>query len=320
MVSVDGVLRTANANINADLFWALRGGGPSSFGVVVEATYKTFADLPSTAITLDINTGHTTNATLLWEAIRVFHGYSTRFVDNGLYVYYEILGPLLRVHPIVGIGKTAAQLAGIVKPMFDALDALGVGYDTASSAYPTFYDLYDAVFEPEVAGNSALTGGWTIGRKDAQENGAGLVDAFRNAINNGSIIVGHMWNAGGGLPSSQWSKSAVNPRFRSVVDKVITVLPIAGNASLAAKAAAQNTLTNVIDGGIRAAAPNGAAYVNEADPFQPNWQTAFWGTNYPALLRARSRWDPEGVLYAVSTPGTEKWEQIEWGTRLCKKL
>jgi hypothetical protein len=79
-------------------------------------------------------------------------------------------------------------------------------------------------------------------------------------------------------------------------------------------------LTYVVDGSIRAASPNGAAYINEADPFQPNWQTAFWGINYPALAQARKKWDPNGVFYAVSTPGTEKWVQIEDSTRLCKVL
>jgi hypothetical protein len=60
--------------------------------------------------------------------------------------------------------------------------------------------------------------------------------------------------------------------------------------------------------------------LNQADPFQPDWQTAFWGTNYPTLLKIRERYDPNGVFYAVSTPGTENWAQIETGTRLCRKL
>ncbi|CCO31324.1 hypothetical protein BN14_05363 [Rhizoctonia solani AG-1 IB] len=38
VVTPDGVLRTANACKNSDLFWALRGGGGGTFGVVLEAT------------------------------------------------------------------------------------------------------------------------------------------------------------------------------------------------------------------------------------------------------------------------------------------
>ncbi len=58
----------------------------------------------------------------------------------------------------------------------------------------------------------------------------------------------------------------------------------------------------------------------QADPYQDNWQGHFWGSEYPRLKKARSIWDPKGVFYAVSTPGTEDWEVIEDGTRLCKKL
>ena len=38
IVTPDGVYRTANACQNEDLFFALRGGGGGTFGVVLEAT------------------------------------------------------------------------------------------------------------------------------------------------------------------------------------------------------------------------------------------------------------------------------------------
>lgn len=197
---------------------------------------------------------------------------------------------------------------------------MGLTFDKTTTNYSTFYELYNALFESEVAGDSALTGGWAFGKTDVAINNAGIIDAFKNVLNNGALLVGHMWNGGHGLPQSQWADSAINLRFRNVSDKLITILPLSGNAPLAEKEAAQRVLTDVVDGGLRAAGPNGAAYINEADPSQPNWQTAFWGTNYPKLLQLRQKWDPTGVFYSVSTPGTEKWEQIEYGTRLCKKL
>ncbi|KAK0727702.1 hypothetical protein B0T26DRAFT_847456 [Lasiosphaeria miniovina] len=319
VITADGVLRTANEKTSSDLFWGLRGGGPATFAVIVEASYKTFADVPSTGITLNINIA---NTTLFWQAVTAFTGYSNRFVDNGIYVYYElgIGGQILNVQPIVGVGKTAAQLQAIVKPLFSELDALGVPYQTSTKTFATFYDLYMGLFATEGAGSSALTGGWTIGKADIANNTTGIVEAFKTVLANGSLMVGHIWNAGYGLPRSEWSKSAVNPRFRAASNKLITVIPVDGNAPLADKAAAQYKLTYVVDNALKQAAPSGAAYVNEADPFIPNWQEAFWGTNYPALLKLRKKWDPAGVFYAVSTPGTEDWEQIEYGTRLCKRL
>jgi FAD/FMN-containing dehydrogenase len=39
MVTADGTIRTVNAEKDADLFWAIRGGGPN-FGCVVEFVYR----------------------------------------------------------------------------------------------------------------------------------------------------------------------------------------------------------------------------------------------------------------------------------------
>lgn len=259
------MLKTANSKTNADLFWALRGGGPAAFGVIVEATYKTFDDKPSSGVLLDIDTTHTTNATLFWEAVRIFHGYSTHFVDNGLYVYYELgtTGQNLHVHPFVGIGKTPAELKAVLQPMFDDFKKIGISYTSSDADFATFYDLYNTMFETEVAGNSALTGGWTIGRQDVEENHSAIINAFQTVVGAGSFMIGHMWSAGHGLPEKQWANSAVNPRFRNVVDKLITIVPVGGNAPLADKAAAQQKLTYVVDAALRNAAPNGCAYINE---------------------------------------------------------
>lgn len=40
LITPDGEFRIANACQNDDLFWALRGGGGGTFGVVLEVSYK----------------------------------------------------------------------------------------------------------------------------------------------------------------------------------------------------------------------------------------------------------------------------------------
>jgi FAD/FMN-containing dehydrogenase len=42
VITADGSLTVANAVSNPDLFWALRGGGAGTWGVVVEATMKAY--------------------------------------------------------------------------------------------------------------------------------------------------------------------------------------------------------------------------------------------------------------------------------------
>jgi hypothetical protein len=58
---------------------------------------------------------------------------------------------------------------------------------------------------------------------------------------------------------------------------------------------------------LRAAAPDTGAYVNECDYFQPDWQTAFWGSNYPRLLDIKRRYDPDGLFVVHHGVGSEDW-------------
>ena len=36
---------------------------------------------------------------------------------------------------------------------------------------------------------------------------------------------------------------------------------------------------------------------NETDYFQPDWQSAFWGSNYARLLQVKRRYDPHGPVH-----------------------
>ncbi len=47
VVTADGQVRIANASTNPDLFWALKGGGGGTFGVVTRLTLRTH-ELPAT--------------------------------------------------------------------------------------------------------------------------------------------------------------------------------------------------------------------------------------------------------------------------------
>ena len=76
---------------------------------------------------------------------------------------------------------------------------------------------------------------------------------------------------------------------------------------------------------LRDLAPDTGAYMNEADPTEPEWQKAFWGENYKRLARLKRKWDPRGVFWCRACVGSEEWV-VEGGDaigqhegRICRK-
>ena len=84
----------------------------------------------------------------------------------------------------------------------------------------------------------------------------------------------------------------------------------------AAKAKQEDLLTNTYVAALRKLAPDTGAYVNEADPHEPDFQHAFWGDNYKRLLKIKRNVDPDDVLWCHPCVGNEKWEVV--GNLLCK--
>jgi hypothetical protein len=266
---------TANERQNPDLFWALKGGGPASFAVILSVTMKTYPDIPSAGATLYINSTHTLDSDLIWDGTATFHKWSNHFVDNGLYVYFEIFPLTFRVRPFVAIGKTTAELQTIVQPLLDELTAKGVPFDFVTKDFPTFYDLYVDLFEPEAAGGTALTGGWMFNHEDVATNNDGIIEALKTVQAPGpdlfGFMIGHLFNPGYGAPESN---SATHPAWRNATDFIIAALPVPVDASLAQKAELQNILTNTMDEALRQASTSGCTYVNEVRLFSHSPQRA----------------------------------------------
>lgn len=225
---------------------------------------KTFPDVKSSGAIMYINSTHTNDSSVFWSGISTFHKYSNRFVDNGLYAYFEILPATFRVRPWVGIGKTATELKAVLQPMLNELDAKKIPYEFTIKDFPTFYDLYIDMFEDETAGQSALTGGWMLNHDDVANRNDQIINALKTVQYPRSdlfgIIIGHLLNPGYGVPVSN---SAMNPAWRNATDLIITTIPVPAGASLAQKADLQNLLTYTMDDALRNVSSSGCTYVNE---------------------------------------------------------
>jgi hypothetical protein len=54
--------------------------------------------------------------------------------------------------------------------------------------------------------------------------------------------------------------------------------------------------------------PTAAAYSNEADPFEANWQSVFYGEHYPRLSAIKRRYDPTDLFIVRTGVGSERWD------------
>ncbi|KAL5333377.1 hypothetical protein BJX70DRAFT_381166 [Aspergillus crustosus] len=78
-------------------------------------------------------------------------------------------------------------------------------------------------------------------------------------------------------------------------------------------------MTEVLIPAVDALGPgeHAAAYLNEADWNELEWQRVFYGANYGRLLEIKDKYDAEQMFYARTAVGSERWVEREDG-RLCR--
>lgn len=59
------------------------------------------------------------------------------------------------------------------------------------------------------------------------------------------------------------------------------------------------------------------ANVIQADFQEKDWQTAFYGSNYPELSKIKAKYDPNDLFYCLTAVGSERY-YISEGGRLCR--
>ena len=77
-------------------------------------------------------------------------------------------------------------------------------------------------------------------------------------------------------------------------------------------------MTNVLVPKLESLTPQGAAYLNEENFQQPNFQHVFYGDNYDRLMSIKAKYDPADLFYTLTGVGSERWAEQSDG-RLCRK-
>jgi hypothetical protein len=125
--------------------------------------------------------------------------------------------------------------------------------------------------------------------------------------------------AGSLIASSKPVDSALNPAWRKATIHMIvksawdTALPETTVREF------QDSSTNRTGRAMRSLSPDSGCYVNEVDKYEPNFQEAMYGPNYPRLRAIKAKYDPENLLWCRRCIGSEEWSYDERDGRLEKR-
>ncbi|KAH6629723.1 FAD binding domain-containing protein, partial [Boeremia exigua] len=329
MVTPNGDYLTANACQNTDLFWAVRGGGGGTFGVITEVTMKAFPSPTITTHDLSIAAQRSTTDSTWWKLVAEIHSHLPSLKEGGLEGYI-IMTPSVFTTTQTNTftwtfslyNRPNGTIESLLKPVIQFLDANNstITYTTSITHPSSFLAHWLSGLGPEPVASSAVSSGSRL-LPASVFSSEDSIAAFATALEN---ISAHPSDAGPPILQSHMIANSANRGLNiSLVsawrDAVVHFVIGEGFADSVSHAdakvvyARQTARTEFL----RIMAPKSGAYLNECDPFSPQWQNDFWGDNYERLKRVKIGVDRTTALWCVSCVGGEGWVSKEDG-RLCK--
>jgi FAD binding domain len=152
VVTADSGLKIANSVINSDLFWALKGGGGGTFGVVVQATVNAWPDTSRAAFSAWLNITTAAPEDEIYEiATRCFDELQSLSSLQGFcFIYPRAIRILAWTHP-TGRSDDKIAVRGHRRDWVRSVKALQAEKHVASVIheeipYGSFKELYDGTF------------------------------------------------------------------------------------------------------------------------------------------------------------------------------
>ncbi|KAM6536221.1 hypothetical protein FALCPG4_002234 [Fusarium falciforme] len=309
VVTADGRFITANEEQNTDLFWALRGGGGSTYGVVTSYTVKVYPKIKAAVMSFNFSSADTSYDTF-WLAVRAYWELIPTFNDAGNYEYWNIWHTdpetlTFNMVPWFAPGMTLAELKALTKPLFDKWDELGIKFEVTESEHDSYYPAWKAGFPREVIGGAASkTAGRLFPRENLVEKFDATFEALKSVCDKGGQIIGFGITGGPG----PYPDNAVNPAWRGSAMWAIAVINWPEDSSREFAAQESKKLTEDWMKPWREVSPGSGAYASEADVTEPNFHQSFYGTEkYERLLGIKDKVDPTGLFYAHEGVGSDRW-------------
>ncbi|KAJ5776175.1 uncharacterized protein N7511_001186 [Penicillium nucicola] len=286
VVLADGSLVFANSYQNADLFYALRGGGGGSFGVVVSVTVKAYPDYP---VVVAITNYSTTAAEPFWNGVDAFQKHIVRLSDHGGSGWYGIipdsstevagLSTFLVFDTFVNQTNTES-IGDLMSPIYaDLENATGMAPLHDILAFPSMSSMYlTTLLGDDTTGLQMRFGSRLVSRSFFESGDSSKLTQGLSGLTfgPGEAAVGIL--AGGQVSKNRHIESGLNPAWRDTMVHVIIARYMSTNMTFEQQEAVASNITEHDVPMLRSLEPGKmGAYGNEADADELEFQQSFWG-------------------------------------------
>lgn len=349
VVTADGSVRIANACTNPDLFWALKGGGGGSFGVVTKVTLRT-RELPEYFGGVFGTIKARSDAAYRRLIAKVLEFYEAHLFNPhwGEQIRFDRANTLELSMVFQGLNQ--AQAKDLWQPFLDWVKGSPSDFNIDREILVLEVPARDfwnphalqklapgaVVFDDRPnapASNFLWEGdhgqvGWVIhDYKSAWLSAALLAPEERTRLADAIFAASRHWqlslhfNKGlAGAPAEEIAaarQTAMNPAVLDAFALAIIATGegpafpgIAGHEPNLTLAGEHSRAVSAAMQELLRAVPNPGSYVSESDYFEPAWQHSFWGRrNHRKLAAVKEKYDPQGLFFVHHGAGSEKWSR-----------
>ncbi|KAM0123919.1 hypothetical protein ACHAO1_011188 [Botrytis cinerea] len=350
VITPSGEILSANAEQNSDLLWAIRGGGPGTYGVVTEFVLQAH---PAVSFVSVVNLemiplgseNDTTTATAAWNALAILFQNLPDLMDTGLAGAMTAgTGSVARAfsgsestppgvyfsQAFYGYNTSISEMDTVISPVIEKMKdvsngSLSFNY-TVTDVYPSYLDFfYSGDPGQDIAGQISLLSTRLLGRAQLSDLpmetlAAYLQRALESQSGGGSEMIVGLQGGPGPAHVPKNMRGSLNPVWREAYLHVIT-LGATIDATLTPKKSlsqAADWLEHNKEALWREWAPNTGAYINEANPYNTGWKHDFFGISYDRLAEIKKKYDPTGSLYILAGVGSGEWDYDLNTGKLCR--
>jgi FAD/FMN-containing dehydrogenase len=346
LVTADGVARTVNACTHPDLFWALKGGGGGTFGVVTKLTLRTH-DLPAIFGDISVKIRAKSEAAfqkLITQFVRFYSeslftrawGESARIRRNNTLEVDMVFQGLAQEDAATvwtrfldGVLASSPDITLQSPFTIEALPARR-WWDTD---YLEKYSAGSVLSDPRPGaprshawwtGDNEQVGTFVHGYQSAWLPAALLHPAAQERLANALYLSSRHWtvelhfNKGlAGAPTDVVAAARDTAINSAACDAfALAIIASGGRPTYSAGGITDPDLADApraaqaIEAAmreLRKVAPGTGSYVSESNYFERSWQQSFWGASYDRLRKVKAKYDSNGLFFVHHGVGSEAW-------------